>query len=261
MNFLDSILNNMEKPPTIKKPEIKDKEKREKFEKMMKDREELVKKQKQILSDFRSNFERKLHSFLSTPINEDDPKTTKLSSKPMDRIYRTIVHEVCEDHEDLVAFSFGTEDIDRHCEIYKRGYEPCEEEIRALKAGVEYKPSTTNKEEQDDSDPECGHSSGGRRSKKKPSDKDIALGSLRVESAQAVVPGKQYGFVPVANKTDLRSVEQVIDDRRKLKKQKLNEFTEGSNCNERGDKSTITKKEVSCSDPDGLDNDKSNHKT
>lgn len=221
MDLLDSIMNDMDKPPTIKKPVIKDEKKRAEFEKIIKQRQEADNKQRQLLNDFRDKFKIKLHQFINTSVNVEDEKTKKLTSKPLAKIYRTIVHEVCDDNiDEVVAYSFGTEDIDRHCVIWKRGYEPNDDVINAMKAGVEYKPKCKDNDLSDD-DGDADRASKSARIPRQPSDKQVAEGSLRVENARKVLPGKQYGFVPVALKEDKRSVEQVIDDQRKLKKQKL----------------------------------------
>lgn len=228
MDLLDSIMNDMDKPPTIKKTVIKDDKKRAEYEKMVKQRQEADIKQRQLLNDFRDRFKTRLHQFINTSVNEEDEKTIKLASKPLTKIYRTIVHEICDDNEDeVVAYSFGTEDIDRHCVIWKRGYEPSEPELMALKAGVEYKPKCKNDDFIDDHADPINSS----RTIKHPSDRQVAEGSLRVENAQKVLPGKQYGFVPVSLKEDKRSVEQVIDDQRKLKKQRTQDTKNSESTN------------------------------
>lgn len=224
MDLLDSILSGMEKPPELKKPVIKDKEKREKFEKMQRERQEAAKKQKEAMDKFRSDMSRKIRSFVSFPTTTE-PKTYKLVLKPMSKIYRSIVHEACEGNEDeIVIHSFGVEEVDRHCIIWRKGFEPCEDEIRAMKLGVAYKPLKLDHELSDD-ETETGKEVQGKTSDGKDKfwtkyEKIIGENASGVESAKIVIPAKQYGCVPIENKKDQRSIEQIMDDRRKSKKQK-----------------------------------------
>lgn len=225
MDLLDSILNGMEKPPTVRRPEIKDKEKREKLEKMAKERQEAARKQKETLNRFRADITKKIREFVNTP-STDDSKTFKYDLEPMGKLYRSIVHEACEEFEDeLVIHSFGTEELDRHCTIWKKGYEPCEEEIRAMKLGLEYRPK--NLEEDDDQGHEEQESEGKtERGKDKfwsKYEKIIGENASGVESARIALPAKQYGCVPIDKKKDQRSIEEMMNDIRKSKKQKISE--------------------------------------
>lgn len=233
MDLLDSILNGMEKPPSVKKPVIKDKEKREKFEKMQKERHEAAKRHKEMVDKFRHDIAKKVRDFVNTPTTEDS-KTVKLELKPMSKIYRSIVHETCDEHEDeLVVHSFGTEEVDRHCVIWKRGFEPCEDEIRAMKLGVEYKPANEGDVDEDNESPvNEAQSSSSKTIEGKDKfwtkyEKIIGENASGLESARVIEPAKQYGCVPVANKKDQRSVEQMIDDIRKSKKQKTSDGEPG----------------------------------
>lgn len=223
MDLLDSILNGMEAPPSVKKPVIKDKEKREKFEKQQRERQEAAKKQKAMMDKFRIDIAQKIKDFINKPITEATD-TIKLVLKPMNKLYRSIVHETCEEHDDeVVVYSFGVEDIDRHCIIWKRGYEPCEDEIRAMKLGVEYKPPQSGDNDHSDSENELESNSRTEEGKDKfwaKYEKIIGENASGVESARVALPAKQYGCVPIENKKDLRSIEQMVDDLRKSKKQK-----------------------------------------
>lgn len=226
MDLLDSILNGMEAPPNVKKPTIKDKEKREKFEKLQKERQEAAKKQKDAINKFRTDIAEKLKKFVNKPVT-DDISSTKLVLEPMGAIYRSIVHEVAEDYEDdIVLHSFGTEDVDRHCVVWRKGYEPCEEEIRAMKLGIEYKKRQA--EDDDDSDnqeaggsnEESGKTEQGKDKFWSKYEKIIGENASGLESARIALPAKQYGCVPIENKKDQRSIEDVMDDIRKNKKRK-----------------------------------------
>lgn len=225
MDLLDSILNKMEKPPEVKKPEIKDKDKREKFEKMQKQMQDSERKQKEMLTKFRLDLTTRIKQFVNLPTTHDI-KTRQLKTKPLNKIYRSIVHEVCEEHEDdIVLHSFGTEEVDRHCVIWKKGFEPCEDEIRAMKAGVEYKPPKKEDEEEGSDEPEAGGSGGktvgGKDKFWAKYEKIIGENASGVESAFVAQPAKQYGFVPIENKKDHRSIEEISNEIRKNKKQKM----------------------------------------
>lgn len=223
MDFLDSILNGMEKPPAVKKPEIKDKDKREKFEKMQRERREAARKHKETVERFRQNMTKKVRDFVNTPTT-DDPKTIKLELKPMGKLYRTLVREICDEHEDeIVVYSFGEEEVDRHCVIWRKGYEPCDEEIRAMKLGLEFKPHNEEDEQEADdgdfSEPADSKTEDGKDKFWSKYEKIIGENASGLESARIAEPAKQYGCVPINHKKDQRSIEQMMDDIRR-KKQK-----------------------------------------
>jgi len=229
MDLLDSILNGMEKPPSAKRPEIKDKEKKEKWEKMVREKREAEKKQKDAINKFREEMSKKIKDFVNTPTT-DDPKTFKYELEPMGKFYRSIVRECCDEFEDeLVIHSFGTEELDRHCIIWRKGYEPCDAEIRCMKLGVEYKPKdlviddtgTTSPDEQLTQ----GKSEDGKDKFWSKYEKIIGENASGIESARVVLPAKQYGCVPVEKKKDLRSIEETMNDIRKTKKLKSGEAT------------------------------------
>lgn len=222
MDLLDSILSGMEKPPTVKRPEIKDKDKREKMEKLAKERQEAARKQKEAMSKFRSDLDKKIKDFTNYPTT-DAEETYKLELKPMNKLYRSIVHEVCDDHEDkLVVHSFGTEELDRHCIIWKLGYEPCEEEIRAMKLGVEYKPPKSGDDEAEEEEDQQPAEAVADKFRSK-YERIIGENASGLESARAALPARQYGCVPIENKKDQRSIEQMMDDIRRSKRQKVDE--------------------------------------
>lgn len=238
MDLLDSILNSMEKPPTIKKPVIKDEEKRKKFEKMAKEKQEAAKKQKEAINKFRVDVTKKIKDFVNLPVTDED-KTYKLELEPMSKIYRSMVREACDEFEDeILIHSFGTEEVDRHCIIWKKGYEPCEEEIRSLKLGLEYKPKIDDDDQTSDNHEPDDSASGSKTEDGKDKfwskyEKIIGENASGVESARVALPAKQYGCVPIEKKKDQRSIEQMMDDIRKSKKQKIDQ----------DDEHTVAKKE------------------
>jgi hypothetical protein len=244
MDLLDSILNGMEKPPSVKKPEIKDKDKREKFEKMQKERQEAARKHKETVNKFRVDMSKRIRDFVNTPTTSD-MNSIKLELKPMSKLYRTIVREICDEYDDeLVVHSFGDDEVDRHCVIWRKGYEPCEEEIRAMKLGVEYKPKNQNDDEQQDDNCDEAADSKTKDGKDKfwsKYEKIIGENASGLESARVAEPARQYGCVPIDKKKDQRSIEEMMDDIRR-KKQK----TDSSCKDTQGDQQPDTKGETSC---------------
>lgn len=45
-------------------------------------------------------------------------------------------HDIADKH-DLIVYSFGLEDIDRHCVVYKKEFKPSEEELEILRNGAD----------------------------------------------------------------------------------------------------------------------------
>lgn len=43
-------------------------------------------------------------------------------------------HNIADKH-DLIVYSFGVEDVDRHCVVYKKEFKPTEEELDCLRNG------------------------------------------------------------------------------------------------------------------------------
>lgn len=223
MDFLDSILNGMDKPPTVKRPEIKDKEKREKFEKMQRERKEAARKHKEMVDKFRIDISKRIRDFVNSPTTSD-LDTVKMQLKPMSKLYRTIVREICDEFVDeLVVHSFGDDEIDRHCIIWRKGFEPCEEEIRAMKLGLDYKPKThEDNEDGPEEDTLESKTEDGKDKFWSKYEKIIGENASGLESARIAEPAKQYGCVPIDNKKDQRSIEQMMDDIRR-KKQKTDD--------------------------------------
>jgi len=65
---------------------------------------------------------------------DEDPNLTHITYEPMEKDKRFIIHDVCEDYENLVSVSEGHED-DRHIVVYRKGFEP-EEELQVDKGSL-----------------------------------------------------------------------------------------------------------------------------
>ncbi|XP_011305141.1 sperm-associated antigen 7 homolog [Fopius arisanus] len=225
MDLLGSILNSMEKPPTFS-----DKQKAL----IKKQREEQEKRQKaeaDKLKQFREQIEQKINKFLK------DEKLKEYKFAPMEKVYRTIVHDVAE-VASVWAYSFGEEGIDRHIMIFKREYAPSEDQLNALRKGEEWsleiaKKLQMDRERQIKEDAEC------IKNRKRKNDfvpnfnyKDkyehLIGKESALEAARKTVSSSSYGVVPSENKKDQRSIEQTLADIR-AKKRKIeaaNEQTE-----------------------------------
>lgn len=221
MDLLGSILNSMDKPPSVS----------DKQRMMMKKQKEAFlqrqKEEKEKLQAFREKIEAKINEFIQ------DEKVHKYTFAPMEQVYRSIIRDVTE-VAGLLAYSFGEEGVDRHIVIFKKESTPCEDELAALRRGEEWTPEMAKelaeKREQEKKLME-------EESKSKPKEfvpnsnykekyehligKDSALAAARKTETN-----RQYGFVPSENKRDHRSIEQTLADIKAKKKLKTQENAE-----------------------------------
>lgn len=216
MDILGSILNSMDKPPTIS-----DKQK----SLMKKQRDEMLKKQKQEkekLKHFREEIDTKINKFLQ----DETQKRCKFES--MDKVYRGIIHDVAE-VAGMTAYSFGEEDVDRHIIVFKREYPPTEDELATLRNGEEWteeKAKELARKREIEKREEEEEPSRRKREKFVPNSdyKEkyqhlIGLDAAK-DAARKTETNKQYGFVPSENKKDQRSIEQTLADIQSKKKLK-----------------------------------------
>ncbi|XP_014280169.1 sperm-associated antigen 7 homolog [Halyomorpha halys] len=215
MDLLGSILNSMDKPPTVS-----DKQK----ELLKRQKQELLKKQnaeKEMLKKFRLKTEKDLNSFLN------DPKKTRLRYPPMEQIFRSIVHEVAEE-SGLTAHSFGKDGIDRYIMIFKKEYPPSEDELAVLRNGEEWSKEKEQeialrreleREEQIEASKRKNEKFTPNSNYQEKYQHLIGLEAAK-DAARATKTNKQYGFVPSENKKDHRSIEETLADIQK-KKRKL----------------------------------------
>ena len=57
----------------------------------------------------------------------------------MDKYHRSVVHDVTE-VAGLVSYTFGEEDVDRHIQVWKKEFTPCEDELSTLRRGETWDP-------------------------------------------------------------------------------------------------------------------------
>ncbi|KAK7600800.1 hypothetical protein V9T40_008241 [Parthenolecanium corni] len=218
MDLLGSILNSMEKPPSINVKE------RERIKKAKEARLLHQNKEKEKLKAFRLDIEKEINKF------EADEKQTKLLLPSCDRILRTIIHEVAQD-ADMVSYSIGEEEVDRHVVVYKKDHVPSDDVLNALRRGEELSEekakqlAAKRKEEQLDD----------QKNNKKKQEEFIPVSNYQTkyqhligletakEAARKTETNKQYGFVPSENKKDSRSIEQTLADIQSKKRMKKSE--------------------------------------
>lgn len=216
MDLLGSILSSMDKPPTVNS---------QKSSLLKKQKEEMLKKQKEDrarLQAFRQDIEEKINKFIQNDTLQ------KYKFDPMDKVFRSIVHDVAE-IAGVAAFSFGEEEVDRAVTLYKKEFAPCDEELSALRRGEEWDPlkAQAEAERREKEMQEEREASRKRKSDVVPASnyqekyhhligKEAALDAARVTQTN-----KQYGFVPSANKKDQRSIEQTLADIQSKKRKKL----------------------------------------
>ncbi|XP_065206920.1 sperm-associated antigen 7 homolog [Planococcus citri] len=217
MDLLGSILNSMDKPPSVNE---KERLRRKKAKEAMQLQQN---KEKEKLKAFRDDAEKKINEF------ELDETKTKLPFPPSDRILRGIIHEIAQD-AGMVSYSFGEEGIDRYIVVYKKEFVPSEDELNALRKGEEWNEEKARqiaekrkREEEEEEE---------YTKKKRENDKFVPASNYQtkyqhligLESAKDAAKktgiNKQYGFVPSENKKDSRSIEQTLADIQKKKAKK-----------------------------------------
>ncbi|XP_046397879.1 sperm-associated antigen 7 [Ischnura elegans] len=211
MDILGSILNAMDKPPTIS-----DKQRAL----MRKQREALQKREeeeKEKLRVFRETVEDQITKLMK------DNSQQKHEFEPMEKVFRGIIHDVAE-VAGLVAFSVGMDGDDRRVIVYKVEFQPCEEELAALRRGEEWDPEKAKalalQKEEEEAESKTTKDFVPSSDYKDKYERLIGKESAK-DAARITQTNKQYGFVPSANKKDVRSIEQTLADLQSRKKMKL----------------------------------------
>ncbi|KAI4813772.1 hypothetical protein KUCAC02_003002 [Chaenocephalus aceratus] len=194
-DLLGSILNSMEKPPTVGSQESRRKAREQAAR--LKKMEELEKRKK---AEFRKKMEKEVSEFIQ------DSAQQKRKYNPMGKIERSILHDVSE-VAGLTSFSFGEEEESRYVMLFKKEFAPSDEELEAYRNGEEWDPKLAEQR---------------RRLKEQAADKYVHLigTSAAKDAAHTLEANRAYGCVPAANKRDTRSVEEAIDQIRAKKRQK-----------------------------------------
>ncbi|XP_002129569.2 sperm-associated antigen 7 homolog [Ciona intestinalis] len=214
-DLLGSILGSMDKPPTASEDEKKKaKEQQIKMRKMMK--EEKDRKEK-----FRKNVEKQISDFVN------DGEKTRHKMKPMNKLERSIVHEMA-DIGGLSTQAFGVEESDRYVMLIKKEHPLTENEIQAYKQGETWneekeKEVKKRKEAEERIRNEvvvATTSTAEPTSNYKDKYNHIIGSSAAKEAARKTEANKSFGMVPSTNKRDQRSIEETLNQIRAKKKQK-----------------------------------------
>ncbi|XP_026327915.1 sperm-associated antigen 7 homolog [Hyposmocoma kahamanoa] len=222
MDFLDSILNSMQKPPSTSEAQKNA---------MKKQKEAMERKQnehKNMLNKFRKRTEEKIAAFIK------DGTKKYLQFEPMEQMYRSIIRDVAETAGAQV-FSFGQESVDRYSIVYTKENGPTEDELTVRKAGGVWddEKAADMKKTREENEKQAALDSEDDKNRKRKRGKEELSGThykqkyahligqeAAIDAAQKTNMNKSYGEVPSENKKDLRSIEQTMADikAKKMKK-------------------------------------------
>jgi len=207
---------NAAKPaPISEKEKLQKKKQKEMYAK-------LEEKQRQAKLKFRTKIETQINEFLK----KENDRTIKF--EPMDKYSRSVVHDVSE-VAGLVSHSFGEEDVDRHIQVWKKEFSPCENELATLRRGEEWDPVRFQQEREQREWREKLEAERSRALNKvapKTNYKDKyehLIGKEAAVDAARKTEGVQasFGMVSAEQKKDRRTVEDIQAEIRAKKKQKL----------------------------------------
>ncbi|KAF7666328.1 hypothetical protein LDENG_00110000 [Lucifuga dentata] len=223
-DLLGSILNSMEKPPTVGDQESRRKA-REQAARLKKMEEEERRKK----AEFRKKMEKEVSDFIQ------DSAQQKRKYNPMGKVERSILHDVAE-VAGLTSFSFGEDEESRYVMLFKKEFAPSDEELEAYRKGEEWNPQMAEQRRRlrEKAALEEVAASQSKKTKACPNsnyrDKYSHLigTSAAKDAAHTLEANRSYGCVPVANKRDTRSIEEAMNAIRAKKRQKLEDDTAGS---------------------------------
>ncbi|XP_052893306.1 sperm-associated antigen 7 [Anopheles moucheti] len=209
MDLLGSILGSMDKPPA------KDINKTQMYEKQRKQYEAEKNKQREELNRFRSYVEERLGRFIK------DDNRCYMEFQPLDQVYRSIVHDISET-AGLFGMSFGTEE-DRYVVVYKKEHLPSEDEVQARKNGETWNKETAKQYAERSKmlrskSLDCKDDNDTKTTCIKPASDynkkymHIFGNDATLDAARKTEVNRSYGYVPSANKKDVRSIEQTMAD-------------------------------------------------
>ncbi|KAG7236712.1 hypothetical protein INR49_000606 [Caranx melampygus] len=219
-DLLGSILNSMEKPPTVGDQESRRKA-REQAARLKKMEEE----EKRKKAEFRKKMEKEVSDFIQ------DSSQQKRKYNPMGKIERSILHDVAE-VAGLTSFSFGEDEESRYVMLFKKEFAPSDEELEAYRKGEEWDPQLAEQRRRlkEQAAQEMSESSQTKKTEAPNSnyrDKYSHLigTSAAKDAAHTLEANRAYGCVPVANKRDTRSIEEAMNEIRAKKRQKREDDT------------------------------------
>merc|ERR1712170_137532 len=169
-------------------------------------------KQRQETKKFRESVEKRINEFLQKETER------KLAFEPMDKFHRSLVHDVAE-IAGLISYSFGEEDVDRALTVWKKEYQPCEDELECLRRGEEYDPLKSYQEKREREKLKQMEEQEERLRKKQKtipkSNYQHKYEHLLKDSTLTVAvkeTNKAYGLVSAESKKDRRTVEDIQAD-------------------------------------------------
>ncbi|XP_068919309.1 sperm-associated antigen 7 isoform X2 [Petaurus breviceps papuanus] len=183
-DLLGSILSSMEKPPSVG-----DQETRRKAREQAACLKKLQEQEKRQKVEFRKRMEKEVSDFIQ------DSGQTKRKFQPMNKIERSILHDVVE-VAGLTSFSFGEDDECRYVMIFKKELAQWQEEEATQQGPAVVSPVSDYKDK-------YSHL--------------IGKGAAK-DAAHMLQANKTYGCVPVANKRDTRSIEEAMNEIRAKKR-------------------------------------------
>lgn len=225
MDFLDSILNSMQKPPSASEAQ------KNAMKKQKEAMERKQKEEKNMINKFRKRIEENISEFIK------DGTKPYLQFEPMDQMYRSIIRDVA-DIAGVQVFSFGQDGIDRYCVIYTKENGPSDDELTARRAGavwndekaLEMARNHLEKQRQAQIDSKEENTKKRKRGKEELSGTfykqkyaHLIGENAAIDAAHKTNMNKSYGEVPSENKKDLRSIEQTMADIRAKKMKKAEE--------------------------------------
>merc|ERR1712112_101546 len=201
-------------PPISEKEKLKKKKQKEMLAK-------LEEKDRQAKLKFRTKIETKINEFLK----KDDDRNIKF--EPMDKYHRSVVHDVAE-VAGLVSHSFGEEDVDRHIQVWKKEFSPCDNELAALRRGetwdpIQFQKDKEEKEWRDKLEEERSRTLNkvAPKTNYKSKYEHLIGKEAAVEAARKTEVRSQFGMVSAELKKDRRTVEDIQAEIRTKKRQKL----------------------------------------
>ncbi|XP_068457306.1 sperm-associated antigen 7 homolog [Clinocottus analis] len=215
-DLLGSILNSMEKPPTVG-----DKESRRKAREQAARLKKMEDQERKRKAEFRKKLEKEVSDFIQDSLQQ------KRKYNPMGKIERSILHDVAE-VAGLTSFSFGEDEESRYVMLFKKEFAPSDEELEAYRKGEDWDPKVAEQRRRvkEQAALEETESSQTKKPETCPNsnyrDKYSHLigTSSAKDAAHTLEANSTYGCVPVANKRDTRSIEEAMNEMRAKKRQK-----------------------------------------
>ncbi|XP_028911235.1 sperm-associated antigen 7 [Ornithorhynchus anatinus] len=213
-DLLGSILSSMEKPPSVG-----DQESRRKAREQAARLKRLQEQEKRQKAEFRKRMEKEVSDFIQ------DSAQTKRKFQPMNKIERSILHDVVE-VAGLTSFSFGEDDDSRYVMIFKKEFAPSDAELDSYRRGEEWDPQRAEEQRrlkelaQREAEEEASRGPAVVNPNTDYKDKYshlIGKGAAK-DAAHMLQANKAYGCVPVANKRDTRSIEEAMNEIRAKKR-------------------------------------------